>query len=162
MGVRVYPKFRVGFFGFFTIRVFRSGTRNYTEILQTRQFGCPKIRVQVRVFPIYPNREILEEHVMRSRGRVRSSRLQSARRSWKGVVRGKHCVERAASVAAASLAGCTGKMNSRSWAASSVAHRRRPPESETQGTARMRPARGGVRERLRATAGRLCLCVREI
>lgn len=39
-GVRVYPKFRVGFFGFFRFRV--SSSRTHTR---TRTFGYPQFRV---------------------------------------------------------------------------------------------------------------------
>jgi hypothetical protein len=40
LGVRVYPKFRVGFFGFFIFRVFNSRTRT-----RTQTFGYPQFRV---------------------------------------------------------------------------------------------------------------------
>jgi hypothetical protein len=44
LGVRVYPKFRVGFFGFFKYRVSNSGTRTVLvpEISGTRNFGYRK------------------------------------------------------------------------------------------------------------------------
>jgi hypothetical protein len=46
LGVRVYPKFRVGLFGFFIFRVSNSWTRTRTR---TRNFGYPQIRVWVWV-----------------------------------------------------------------------------------------------------------------
>jgi hypothetical protein len=49
LGVRVYPKFRVGFFGFFIFRVSNSRTRT-----RTQTFGYPQIRVRVWVKFGYP------------------------------------------------------------------------------------------------------------
>ena len=50
VGIRVTRNFRVGFFGFLKFRVLRIVTRNLSEIIKTRHFGYPKIRVRV-----YPN-----------------------------------------------------------------------------------------------------------
>jgi hypothetical protein len=49
LGVRVYPKFRVGFFGFFIFRVSNSRTRT-----RTQTFGYPQFRVWVWVKFGYP------------------------------------------------------------------------------------------------------------
>jgi hypothetical protein len=54
LGVRVYPKVRVGFFGLIFFRVFEIRTRSFPQILETRRFGYPKVRVRVRVIPKYP------------------------------------------------------------------------------------------------------------
>ena len=47
VGVRVYPKFRVGLFGLLEYQVSRDDTRNLCEYFNTRQFGYPKVRVRV-------------------------------------------------------------------------------------------------------------------
>jgi len=52
VGIRLIRKFRVGFFGFLKFRVSKIITRNLSEIIKTRHFRYPKIRV--RVNPDYP------------------------------------------------------------------------------------------------------------
>jgi len=54
VGIRVTRKFRVEYFGFFKIRVFKIQTRNLLWKIDTRQFGYLIFRVRVRVFPKYP------------------------------------------------------------------------------------------------------------
>ena len=55
LGVRVTRKFRVGFFGFFEIRVLETDTRKTLKKYKTRHFGYSTIRARVRVTPIYRN-----------------------------------------------------------------------------------------------------------
>ena len=54
VGVRDFLKFRDGIFVFFFIRVFRSHSQNYPEIVKSRHFGYPIFRDRVREFPDSP------------------------------------------------------------------------------------------------------------
>jgi hypothetical protein len=88
VGVRVFPKFLVGLFGFLNFWVFGIHSRNCPQNIYTRYFGYPEIRVRVWVFPINPSgRSSAENHRHLSTSRF-GHKEDDAKRSAKPVATG--------------------------------------------------------------------------